>query len=84
MNVRYLFVMRRQDQQADRRQQQAGRVHHLGAPLLAIATSGKATLNVTMLYQPLTRPVRATASSMPRGVGARRADSAIDSATNCQ
>ena len=31
----------------------------------AKATSEKATLKVTMLYQPLTRPVHATASSLP-------------------
>ena len=50
---------------------------------LAKATSANATLKVTMLYQPLTRPVQATASSLPSGVGGKNSW-AMDKAMNCQ
>src|SRR6185436_13426644 len=43
----------------------------LAPRFLANATSEKATLKVTMLYQPLTSPVHATASSLPSGVSGK-------------
>ena len=58
-------------------------MHQLGPRFLAKATSEKATLKVTMLYQPLTRPVQATASSLPSWVGGKNYW-AMDRAMNCQ
>jgi alpha-1,3-rhamnosyl/mannosyltransferase len=71
----------------------AGLSHELrteGTHTLGAVTPGQlewlyanATLKVTMLYQPLTRPVQATASSLPSWVGGKNSW-AMDRAMNCQ
>src|SRR5918912_1807443 len=51
----------------------------------ASATRGNATQNVTMLYQPLTRPVHETASAyLALAAVTPYTDLAIESDTNCQ
>src|SRR3954447_21446994 len=59
---------------------------HLAPRRRASATSGKATQKVTMLYQPLTRPVHqiASANSGDFGSVVSHTALAIDSPTNCQ
>jgi hypothetical protein len=63
MKSRYWFVTWGKISNPTAAQSRQAMCTNLAPRLRARATSGKATQNVTTLYQPLTSPVHATASS---------------------